>query len=58
MTHEDSFKLMELMIKMGFEPILIMCTLNECAYGKAIGPSFVDAVMAQKEITCKTDTHK
>lgn len=43
MTHEDSFRLMELMIKMGYESDLIMLTLNECAYGKGIGPAFLEA---------------
>ena len=59
MKHEDSFKLIELMIKMGYPANLIMLTLEKCAYGKAIGPAFVDAWIDYREnLECKTDTPK
>lgn len=44
MTNEESFKLMELLIKMEYESDLIMFTLFHCEMGKTIGVSFCDAM--------------
>jgi hypothetical protein len=43
MKHEESFRLMELMLKMGYPSNVIMVTLDHCAHGEAIGPAFMKA---------------
>lgn len=61
MKHEDSFRLMELMMEMGLKSDLIMLTLNYCAYGQSIGPAFIEALHVlneQMDKSCKTDTLK
>lgn len=60
MSNEESMRLMELLLSMGYASDLIMLTIKECAYGKAIGPAFCDAYVhyIEKGLTCKTDTHK
>jgi hypothetical protein len=54
MKHEESFRLMELMIQMGFSSETIMGTLIYCAMGMSIGPAFMEAT--KDGWTCKTDT--
>lgn len=60
MKHEDSFRLIELMLRMGFNADTIMATLFHCALGKSIGCAYYDGLIQmmefQEQITCKTES--
>ena len=59
MNNEDSFRLMELMIKMGFRSEVVMLTLAKCCRGLEIGDAFLESVCQwNEECACKTDTDK
>lgn len=57
MKNEDSFRMMELMVKMGFPTAVIVLALDNCTEGASVGRAILEAELLYNGEKCKTDMY-